>query len=335
MAFLKALCAVAEGAEVTFTGTAHAAGTAAALGDPLRRLCVMGGRVGMARSLGSVNAGSVVRFLGGFRGKESRRIYMFCHTWCNNVAVTRDGNTLLVSSSSRHVIRVSDVSTGRDSQAIGTYGREPLQFDFPHQLWIAPDGDVFVADTLNHRIQVLTCRLDFRTFIGASQLRYPKGVCADERSVYASEVKNHRIAMFRRSDGALLRRFGCHGSGDGELDHPSALCVMGTTRRIAVTDFENHRISVFSTEGVFDRHVSAGELCHPHGIACTETGHELIVTTCGCRRTLLVLRDSGELLHKLKASGVYEKEDVFTSIAMHGDRIFAHLLKANACVVFT
>jgi DNA-binding beta-propeller fold protein YncE len=179
MAFLKALCAVAEGAEVTSTGTgtAHAAVPAAALGDPLRRLCVMGGRVGMARSLGSVNAGSAVRFLGGFRGKESRCLRTACITWCNNVAVTHDGNTLLVSDCHQHVLHLFDVITGKRFQTIGAFGAAPLQFSQPHQLCIASDGDVFVAEQDNARIQVLTCRLDFRTFIGASQLNCPQRVC--------------------------------------------------------------------------------------------------------------------------------------------------------------
>jgi hypothetical protein len=71
--FLKAVCAVAEGADVPLSYAApdassslssHVCGSAV-LGDALRRVAVLGGREGMPRSLGSVYGGSVTRFLGG------------------------------------------------------------------------------------------------------------------------------------------------------------------------------------------------------------------------------------------------------------------------------
>jgi hypothetical protein len=36
----------------------------------------------------------------------------------------------------------------------------------PHQVWAASDDFVFVADYGNHRVQVLTPRLDFHGFVG-------------------------------------------------------------------------------------------------------------------------------------------------------------------------
>ncbi len=151
--------------------------------------------------------------------------------------------------------------------------------------------------------------------------------------MFVSELYDHRIAVFRRSDGALLRRFGRKGSGDGELYHPMALCVMGTTRRIAVVDFGNHRISVFTTEGAFDRHVGTGGFRFLHGIACSQNGNELFVADWRSA-TISVLRDNGEVLHRC---GDDEREfrDFFTSIAIHGGRIFAQSYHCQECVVFT
>ena len=71
--FLKAVCAVAEGADVPLSHAVPDASSrcppdvcvAAVLGDALRRVAVLGGREGMSRSLGSVYSGAVTRFLGG------------------------------------------------------------------------------------------------------------------------------------------------------------------------------------------------------------------------------------------------------------------------------
>jgi DNA-binding beta-propeller fold protein YncE len=132
---------------------------AAVLGDAERRVAVLGGREGMPRSLGSVYGGSVTRFLGGScRGVVSRVIGMRDVTSLSNgVAVSRDGSTLLVSdfkgaSDAIHVFRVAD---GSPLRVIGCWGTGPLQFESLHQVWVASDDFVFVADCHNKRVQVL------------------------------------------------------------------------------------------------------------------------------------------------------------------------------------
>jgi hypothetical protein len=107
LVFLKAVCAVAEGADVPLLHAVPDASPrrapdvclAAVLGDSLRRLAVLGGREGLNRSLGSVYGGSVTRFLGGsLRGVVSRVIDTpGAQSFSNGVAVSRDGCTLLVS----------------------------------------------------------------------------------------------------------------------------------------------------------------------------------------------------------------------------------------------
>ena len=109
--WLRAMCAVAEGADVPLSHAVHDASSsrcprdvcvAAVLGDTLRRVSVLGGREGMPRSLGSVLGGSVTRFLGGsLRGVVSRVIDTPTPvmTLGLGLAVSVDGCTLLVSDS--------------------------------------------------------------------------------------------------------------------------------------------------------------------------------------------------------------------------------------------
>ncbi len=207
---------------------------------------------------------------------------------CNGVAVSRDGCTLLVcdSDGGSHAIHEFRVADGSRLRVIGGAGEGTLQFSIPHQVWVASDDFVFVADTGNDRVQVLTPRLDFHAFVGVGQLEFPVGVCADDdvRVIMVSEPGAHRISVFRRGDGALLRRFGSRGSGDGQLDFPSGICFMSGHRHIAVADCHNHRVSVFSVEGEFIRHVGVDQLGLPLGVACSAfdelvTGWWLIRTT--------------------------------------------------------
>jgi DNA-binding beta-propeller fold protein YncE len=181
-------------------------------------------------------------------------------SFSNGVAVSRDGSTLLVSDfeGGSDGIHVFDVADGSRLRVIGSRGDGPLQFVEPRQVWVASDDFVFVADCGNDRVQVLTPRLDFHAFVGVGQLDGPSGVCADDDVIMVSERDAHRISAFSRGDGALLRRFGCEGSGDGQLYWPRGLCFMSGHRHVAVADCGNNRVSVFSVEGEFVRHVGVG-----------------------------------------------------------------------------
>jgi hypothetical protein len=326
LAFIKAACAVAEGAHVVRDGAGSC--VAAALDDPQCRVCVMGGRQGLPRSLGSVYAGSVVRFLGGFVGQQRRVVLMpGSLPVCGTVTVTRDGSLLLILGTfgfafGLHVFRGAD---GVFLRTIGCEGGRdgPLQFRRPRQVNISPDDFVFVADSGNQRIVVLTPQFDFHGFVGVHRLASPSGVCADERRVFVSEL-SCCIKTFRRCDGAFVGRFGRFGAGDGQLWNPLGLCMIHKSHCVAVAEDKNNRISVFTLEGDFVRHVGVGKLTRPRTVACASLGDELVVAdsdNCVC-----VSHTTGEILHTLQTGR-------FSSIAIHGDTIYE--LRAGKCVVLT
>jgi DNA-binding beta-propeller fold protein YncE len=336
--FVKAVCAVAEGADVPLSHTVPDASSprcppgvcvSAVLGDALRRVSVLGGREGMSRSLGSVYGGSVTRFLGGLRGVASRVIPTpGVKSECGGVAVSRDGCTLLAvgtwdRSNSIHVFSVADGSRRR---VIGGRGDGPLQFNCPCQVWIAPDDFVFVADCVNNRVQVLTPSLDFHAFVGVGQLDGPAGVCANADVVVVSENNASRVSVFSRGDGTFLRQFGREGRGDGDsqLNCPSALCFMSGDRHVAIADTSNSRVSVFSVDGDFIRHVGVGVLGRPKGVFCSAFD-ELVVADKGNDR-VVVFTASGEVAMTFGDGG-------FSGIALYRGCVFAQR-EESICTVF-
>jgi DNA-binding beta-propeller fold protein YncE len=349
--WLQACCAVAEDADVPLAHTvkldasphcppdAHDSQSrcppdvcvAAVLGDALHRVSELGGREGMPRSLGSVYGGSVTCFLGGScRGVVSRVIAThYVNSASVSVAVSVDGSTLLVPNydGGSHSVHEFSVADGSQRRVVGGKGDGPLQFRGPSQVWIAADDFVFVADCGNNRVQVLTPRLDFHGFVGVGQLSNPVGVCANADVVVVAEASPaHRVAVFRRSDGALLRRFASHGSGDGQLKYPHGLCFTCGDRHVAIADTDNCRVSVLSVDGEFIRHVGVGVLEHPHGVACSAFD-ELVVADTGNDR-VVVFGAGGELL---KAMG----DCTFRGVALHGGTIFAQDYDSEQCIVFS
>jgi tripartite motif-containing protein 2/3 len=339
--WLRAVCAVAEGADVPLSHSVCRAPSSsrcppdvcvgAVLGDGEHRVSILGGREGIPRSLGSVYAGSVTRFLGGsFRGVESRVIYTpGVYSDINGVAVSRDGRTLLVTDSKydgSHAIHEFDLADGSRRRIIGGKGDGPLQFRNPRQLCIAPDGYVFVADAGNSRVQVLTPHLDFHAFVGAGKVIRPVGVCANADVVVVSEP--HRLSVFSRDDGILTRRFGCRGSGDGEVDYPLGLCFMSGDRHVAVADSANHRVSVFSVEGEFIRHVGVCVLVFPCGVAAS-CFDELVVADKDNSR-VAVFSDAGILVTTMAVNAVM-------GVVIHSGAVLALTPSygGQECVVFT
>jgi DNA-binding beta-propeller fold protein YncE len=282
----------------------------------------------MARSLGSVYGGAVTRFLGGGCRGIARRVIDTpgVRSWSNGLAVSRDGGMLLVSNSAgrARALALFDVSDGSQRRVIGEAGDGRLQFDVPHQVWVASDGFVFVAEYGNDRVQVLTPRLRFHGFV--RRLKCPSGVCANADVVVVSELgTGGLITVFSRADFTVVRRFGCGGTGDGQLHGPLGLCFMCDDRHVAIADSNNRRVSVFSVDGDFVRHVGVGVLKWPMGVACT-ADDELVVADYG-NRCIVVFSASGETM-QMFGSGR------FTGVAVHGSTIFAQDYDSEKCVVF-
>jgi DNA-binding beta-propeller fold protein YncE len=273
-----------------------------------------------------------VRVVGGFRGRQSRVIATpGVKSVSNGVAVSRDGTTLLVTDhrGGSHAIYEFRVGDGSLLRVVGSRGDRPLQFNFPRQVWIASDDFVFVVEFGNHRVQVLTPRLDFHAFVGVGHLSYPVGVCANDDVVMVSEHSAHRISVLTRGDGALLHRFGSYGHEDGRLKFPLGLCFMSGNCHVAVADGGNRRVSVFSLEGEFVHHVGVGHLGGPTGVACSAFD-ELIVADPDNKR-VVVFRASGEPLKTMQLEGF-----VPSGVALHDSTsVFAQSCDDEKCVMFT
>ncbi|MFQ5822937.1 MAG: NHL repeat-containing protein [bacterium] len=128
-------------------------------------------------------------------------------------------------------------------------------------------GDVYVADTGNHRIvrffnpkKILkfVCGIGGRGAL-PGQFEAPQGVALDSHGmVYVSDTGNHRIQILRPND-MLHLWFGDQGVEDGELWHPTGIAVTDGAQKwsyykdnfIALIDLDNTRVQKFTLDGKF------------------------------------------------------------------------------------
>lgn len=137
----------------------------------------------------------------------------------------------------------------------GSEGSEEGQFDFSRGVAVDSQGNVYVADNFNHRIQKFSSSGDFITAWGSlgngdGQLNGPSGVAVDSQdNAYVADELNHRIQKFT-SAGAFVTAWGSLGNGDGQFNYPHDVAV-DSQDNVYIVDSGNFRIQKFTSEGTF------------------------------------------------------------------------------------
>jgi DNA-binding beta-propeller fold protein YncE len=164
----------------------------------------------------------------------------------------------------------------------GGIGDAPGEFDTPLGVAVDANGNIYVADTGNNRIQKFTSRGGFVTQWGSSGdgwLRGPTDVALDPSgNVYVADERNGRIQKFA-PDGTFLTAWGTPkptptGARPFGFLHSIAVDV---DSRVYVSDLVDHRIQVFSHTGQFirmwgGRGDGSGALEFPHDLAVDRAG---------------------------------------------------------------
>jgi sugar lactone lactonase YvrE len=116
----------------------------------------------------------------------------------------------------------------------------------PYGVAVAPDGRMYVADTVSRRVFVFDAELKTVGFLGengGARLSRPIGVAVDEHgTVFVADGMLRRVFAFA-PDGRMTLAIG----HEGELTNPSGLAVDSTHKRLYVADAAKHQILSYST----------------------------------------------------------------------------------------
>ena len=115
-------------------------------------------------------------------------------------------------------------------------------------------GQVYVADTFNHRIQRFSVTGTFQTAWGYrgrgtnDAMDYPRGIAVDQgtRNAWLNNTRSAQVKVYN-PDKVLVRQFGTQGQADDQFFYARGIHVRGN--RVYVPDSGNLRLKVMDHNG--------------------------------------------------------------------------------------
>ncbi|KUK89823.1 MAG: NHL repeat protein [Mesotoga infera] len=136
----------------------------------------------------------------------------------------------------------------------GVQGATDGQLSDPHGLASDNKGMIYVADTLNHRIQIFDSngkhKASFGNYGSANgEFLFPHDVVVDsEGYIYVADSQNGRVQKFDNRN-EFVKAWGTKGPEPGQFDGPMFMAIDGSDK-IYIGDTFNQRIQVFDNEGI-------------------------------------------------------------------------------------
>jgi len=222
-------------------------------------------------------------------GRTGRGLGEF--TYPRAIDIAGDGTLFVVDKTGR----IQRLNT--DGEFLNCITMPLVEKGQPTGLSIAPDGNLYVADTHYHRIVVFSPDgkiIDEFGKFGQEDgcFIYPTDVAfsADGRIFVSEYGGNDRVSVFT-GRGDFLYCFGTPGNGAGQLARPAALCVDPARKCLYVADACNHRIAIYDLDGNLIEYIGSaglapGQLRYPYDLALLPDG-TLVVCEYGNNRLQL------------------------------------------------
>jgi DNA-binding beta-propeller fold protein YncE len=169
-----------------------------------------------------------------------------------DATLSPDGERLYVADSKGQRVVIFDAASAELLKSFGERGEGEGQFNFPTSLAFGPEGNLFVVDQLNARVQIFTPDGEFYDQFGSLGTNYgnfvrPKDVAVDPFGfIYVSDGGLNNLQLFD-IDLQLLTFLGSGGIGPGQFGVASGVAVHGD--EFAVVDQLNRRVQIFRVIG--------------------------------------------------------------------------------------
>ncbi len=170
------------------------------------------------------------------------------------VAIDTENRLLYVVDTGNDAVRVFDADSLKLLRTIGTPGKkhtstDPGSFSLPNSVAVDGDGNVYVTDTLNNRIEIFDADGTFLSQFGKNgdgpgDFERPKGIAIDcNGHIWVADAAQNRVKVFNRQ-GQLLIYFGGQGYYPGQFMGPYGITI-DKDNRVIVSETYPGRVQIF------------------------------------------------------------------------------------------
>ena len=133
-------------------------------------------------------------------------------------------------------------------------------------LYEAKSNSLFIVDSDNKRVLVLTMDWQLVCMFGEGEFESPWGVAVLADSVFVTDVGNHGLLKFSLSDFCLVSKVS--STDNKKLKEPRGIAADG--KELFVADSGSHTISVFSSDLEFLKYIGSGNLWFPRDVGLAQ-----------------------------------------------------------------
>lgn len=170
------------------------------------------------------------------------------------IAIDRENRFLYVADTNKDQIAVFDADNYKLLRTIGTAGKkhtlsDPGNFSLPTNVAVDNDGNLYVTDTLNNRVEIFDAEGGFigefgKAGDGPGRFARPKGIAVDgDGHIWVVDEVQSRVQVFDR-EGRLLIYFGEPGGYPGQFMAVYGIAIDSKNRVIVSEQFPG-RIQTF------------------------------------------------------------------------------------------
>ena len=189
--------------------------------------------------------------------------------WPLSVAIC--GDRILISQSNYCILYYT--LNGKFFSKIGKYGNGELEFVWPYGLTIdESNGNIYVSDCFNHRIQILSQDFRFISLFGKDTLKHPLDVKLSEEYIFVLDESNPCLHLF--SYNHILQK-SVISRGKGMQVITPFYFFIDQTDNILISDYGSDSIRIFGKEFQLIHEISVSP--NPMGITVDKRGRVIVV----------------------------------------------------------
>ena len=207
------------------------------------------------------------------------------------------------------------------NSSFGSSGTGNGQFNHPAGSAVDAEGDIWVVDENNDRVQEFNGKGEYVSSFGSSgsgngQFGRPTDIAIDaEGHLWVTDAGNSRVEEFS-ANGEYLSKFGSYGTGNGQF-HSAETLAIDAGGSIWVGDTYNGRLEKFTGSGEFIEVVGSkgsgqGQMIEPTGVAVGPDSN-VWVADWGNQR-VAEFSESGEFVRQFGSAGTgdgqFQRPDV-------------------------